>query len=97
LCQAYKRIKSRKSKIGSDILDDIKRFFRGPEFAGKRDKIREYVLWALRPGGPAYYAKPTPKECKVSRKEPGYIVRIFCLNFRNLTNKNAASGGLLRI
>ncbi len=53
--QAYQRMKSRKSLLASGILDSIKKFFESAEFAGRPDKIREYVLWALRPGGPAYY------------------------------------------
>ena len=72
--QAYQRMKSRKSLLASGILDSIKKFFESAEFAGRPDKIREYVLWALRPGGPAYYGIPTPQECRVKRDNPNYIV-----------------------
>ena len=67
-------MKSRKSLLASGILDSIKKFFEGDEFAGNPDKIREYVLWALRPGGPAYYGVPTPLECRVKPDDLNYIV-----------------------
>ncbi|KDR70756.1 hypothetical protein GALMADRAFT_144627 [Galerina marginata CBS 339.88] len=58
---AYKHLKSKKSKLASDVLDGVK-----PE------AVRDYVRWALRPGRPAYYAVPIPEECQGSRKAPGY-------------------------
>jgi hypothetical protein len=42
----------------------IKKFFEGPEFINQPAAIRGYIDWALRPGGPAYFANPTPKEAK---------------------------------
>jgi hypothetical protein len=72
--QACSRIKSRKSKLAAAVLDNIKTFFEGPEFVGKPAKIREYVRWALRTGGPAYYAVPIPKEGTANREHPHYIV-----------------------
>ena len=72
--QAYQRIKSRKSLLASGILDSIKKFFASAEFAARPDKIREYVLWALRPGGPAYYGIPTPQEYRVKPDNPNYKV-----------------------
>jgi len=67
-------MKSRKSLLASGILDSIKKFFESAEFAGGPDKIREYVLWALRPGGPAYYGIPTLQECRVKSDNLDYIV-----------------------
>ena len=67
-------MKSRKSLLASGILDSIKQFFEGAEFAGRPEKIRDYVLWALRPGGPAYYGVPTPQECRVKPNDLNYIV-----------------------
>jgi hypothetical protein len=72
--QAYQRMKSRKSLLASGILDSIKKFFESAEFAGSPNKILEYVLWALRPGGPAYYGVPTPQECRVKPNDSNYIV-----------------------
>ncbi|KAI9436780.1 hypothetical protein F5148DRAFT_1294502 [Russula earlei] len=63
--QAYNRIKTRKSKIASSILTEIQKFFDKMMFHNKPEKIREYVRWALSPGGPAYYKMPTPQECRV--------------------------------
>ncbi|KAF8802531.1 hypothetical protein BYT27DRAFT_6764428 [Phlegmacium glaucopus] len=70
---AYQRLKSRKSKIASGTLNTVKVFFEKPEFAGQPEKIREYVRWALRGDGPAYYRIPTPKVCTVNRDHPNYI------------------------
>jgi len=74
-------MKSRKSLLASGILDSIKKFFESAEFAGRPDKIHEYILWALRPGGLAYYGIPTPQECRVKSDNPNYIV---CLTHRDL-------------
>jgi hypothetical protein len=78
LLQAYRRVKSRKSRLAADILETIKARFRKPEFDDQPGQIRDYVCWALN-GGPAYYASPTPQTCKVKRGEPGYIVSTFVI------------------
>lgn len=70
---AYKRLNSRQSKLAGDILQAIKKFFDKPEFLKQPAKIREYVHWALRGDGPAYYQIPTPQSCSVPRDDPGYI------------------------
>jgi hypothetical protein len=67
-------MKSQKSLLASGILDSIKKFFTSAKFAARPDKICEYVLWALRPGGPAYYSIPTPQEYRVKPDNPTYIV-----------------------
>jgi hypothetical protein len=74
--KAYQRIKSRKSKIASTILDAVKTFFEQPEFVNQPERIREYVRWALRGDGPAYYRIPTPKTCVVDREHANYIVSL---------------------
>jgi hypothetical protein len=73
--QAYDRIKTRKSKIASSVLVLVQEFFDRTAFRDKQDKIREYVRWAVRPDGPAYYANPTPQDCRVNHAHPDYIVR----------------------
>ncbi|KAI0298193.1 hypothetical protein BC826DRAFT_907194 [Russula brevipes] len=70
---AYKRLNSRKSKLAAEILKDVKKFFDKTEFLNQPVKIREYVRWALRGDGPAYYQLPTPQSCNVPRDDPGYI------------------------
>jgi hypothetical protein len=62
--------------LASNILGHISDFFKEPEFTGKSSKIGDYVAWALRPGGPAYYDVPTPQDGTVDRKDPNYVVRI---------------------
>ncbi|KIJ91410.1 hypothetical protein K443DRAFT_14424 [Laccaria amethystina LaAM-08-1] len=71
--KAFDRIKSRRSKLGSAIVDFIKKHFESPGFTSEPTNIREYVRWALHPGGPAYYAKPTPKDCKVALDHPDFV------------------------
>jgi hypothetical protein len=72
--QAYQRVKSRKSKVASGVLEAVKKFFEKDEFANKPHEIRDYAHWALKPDGPAYYKVPTPKSCKVDRNHPDYVV-----------------------
>ncbi len=74
LYQAYNRVKTRKSVLASEVLDLVKKFLSDSRYAGKPDKIRDYVLWALRPGGPAYYGMPIPQQSWAKPNEPGYIV-----------------------
>jgi hypothetical protein len=74
--QAYQRIKSRKSKLASRILDDVKAFFNKNQFGNQPLKIRDYVCWALKPDGPAYYQSPTPQSNKVNRGHKDYVVSL---------------------
>ena len=68
-------MKTRRSKIASDVLSLVKTFFERAEFNGKPEKIREYVHWALCSGGPAYYKNPVPKSTSKLRKgDPNYTV-----------------------
>ncbi|KAF8263106.1 hypothetical protein EI94DRAFT_1807763 [Lactarius quietus] len=60
---AYDQMRSRKSKLASDILKVVKTFFNSAEFRDRPDKVKEYVRWALAYGGPAYYETPVPKSC----------------------------------
>ncbi|KAH9029133.1 hypothetical protein EDB84DRAFT_1562925 [Lactarius hengduanensis] len=52
---AYDRMKTRRSKIASDVLVLVKTFFERAEFQDQPEKIKDYVHWALKSGGPAYY------------------------------------------
>jgi hypothetical protein len=70
---------TQKSKIAGDVLDFIKKFFQSAEFVHRPDKICEYVHWALKPGGSAYYQLLTPQTCKVARDHPGYVVHFIVL------------------
>jgi hypothetical protein len=72
-CQAYERIKSQKSKIRSDVLTNVKDFFKRADFSGQPAEIKGYIRWALT-GGPAYYGQLTPRTCKAKKDETGYIV-----------------------
>ena len=72
--QAYDRLKMRKSKIASSVLALVKEFFDQTAFRDKPEKIHEYVHWAVRPDGPAYYASPTPQDCRVNHSHHDYIV-----------------------
>jgi len=52
----------------------IQKFFDETAFWDKPDKICQYVHWALKPNGPAYYESPTPQECKANCTHMDYIV-----------------------
>ncbi|KAI9436717.1 hypothetical protein H4582DRAFT_1816412, partial [Lactarius indigo] len=69
---AYDRMKTRRSKLASDVLLLVKTFFERAEFKDQPDKIRDYVHWALRSGGPAYYENPVPKSSKLRKDDPNY-------------------------
>jgi hypothetical protein len=66
---------TRKSKLASEILNAVKNHFNGAQFLDSPDAIRQYVRWALKPDGPAYYKSPTPQGSNVPRDAPGYQVR----------------------
>ena len=72
--QVYSRIKSQRSKLATTILETVKKFFEQSEFANQPQKIREYMRWALRPDGPAYYEVPTPQSSKLDRSHLDYQV-----------------------
>ncbi|KAH9019688.1 hypothetical protein EDB85DRAFT_2153576 [Lactarius pseudohatsudake] len=69
---AYDRMKTRRSKIASDILVLVKTFFERAEFQDQPEKIKDYVHWALKSGGPAYYENPVPKSSKLRKDDPNY-------------------------
>ncbi|KAH9015023.1 hypothetical protein EDB84DRAFT_1635082 [Lactarius hengduanensis] len=69
---AYNRMKNRRSKIASDVLTLVKTFFERVEFKNQPEKVKEYVHWALRAGGPAYYDVPVPKSCMLRKDDPDY-------------------------
>ncbi|KAH9014755.1 hypothetical protein EDB85DRAFT_1876224 [Lactarius pseudohatsudake] len=69
---AYDRMKTRRSKIASDVLTLVKTFFEGAEFKNQPEKVKEYVHWALRCGGPAYYEIPVPMSCTLRKDHPDY-------------------------
>jgi hypothetical protein len=83
--QAYQRIKSRKSKLASGILDDVKAFFNKNQIGNQPLKIRDYVRWALKPDGPAYYQSPTPQSNKVNRGHKDYVVSLAVVIFNENT------------
>ena len=63
-------MKTRRSKITNDVLILVKTFFEAAEFKNRPERIKDYVYWALRRGGPAYYETPIPKSCKLSLNDP---------------------------
>ncbi|KAN0135021.1 hypothetical protein V8E53_007139 [Lactarius tabidus] len=69
---AYDRMKTRRSKLANEILVVVKTFFDSAEFRDQPERVREYVRWALRLGGPAYYETPVPLSCKLRKDDPNY-------------------------
>ena len=70
-------MKTRRSKIASDVLTLVRMFFERAEFKNQPEKIKDYVHWALRSGGPAYYETPVPKSCTLRKDDPDYPVSPF--------------------
>jgi len=69
-------MKTQKSKVASDVLNIVKKFFEGSEYRNRPDKTWDYVHWALGPGGPAYYETPVPMSCMLRRDDPDYPVSV---------------------
>ena len=67
-------MKTRRSKIASDVLTLVRTFFNDAEFKNRPERIKEYVRWALRSGGPAYYEIPVPMSCTLRKDDPNYPV-----------------------
>lgn len=74
LKQACKRLNTRRSKIASEVLDQVKQFFKDADFSHQPQEIRDYANWALRGDGPGFYFEPTPRYCTISKDDPTYIV-----------------------
>ncbi|KAI9435240.1 hypothetical protein BJY52DRAFT_1197719 [Lactarius psammicola] len=71
---AYNQMKTRRSKIASDVLTLVRIFFECAKFKNQPEKIKDYVHWALRSGGPAYYETPVPKSCTLRKDDPDYPI-----------------------
>ena len=69
-------MKTRKSKVASDVLAIVRKFFETGEYRNRPEKIRSYIRWALGPGGPAYYETPIPESCMLRRDDPDYPVSV---------------------
>ena len=67
-------MKTRRSKIAGEIRNYIKDFLSKPPYGNQPRAIRDYIHWALRPDGPAYYQTPTPENCTAPRGSDAYIV-----------------------
>ena len=68
-------MKTRRSKLASEILELVKTFFKGDKFRNRPDSVKEYIHWALGSGGPAYYETPIPILCTLQPDDPDYPVR----------------------
>ncbi|KAF8800254.1 hypothetical protein BYT27DRAFT_7175602 [Phlegmacium glaucopus] len=73
VAEACKRLNTRQSKIASDVLEEVKQFFKDCDFADKPESIKDYSLWAVRYDGPGFYQGPTPRQCTYPRDHANYI------------------------
>ncbi|KAF8167104.1 hypothetical protein B0H34DRAFT_791875 [Crassisporium funariophilum] len=71
--EAYNRLKSKRSKIASEIAQAVDVLFADKKTFANAIQIKEYARWALRPDGPGFYETPTPMKCRVPRNNPDYI------------------------
>ena len=70
-------MKTRRSKLASEILAHVKTFLEGAEFKNRSARVKEYVHWALRKGGPAYFESPVPASCMLEMDDANYPVGFF--------------------
>ncbi|KAF8957754.1 hypothetical protein BDZ97DRAFT_1762635 [Flammula alnicola] len=74
ITEAYNRVKSKRSKIASDIATAVDNFFESRrDLQGSIHQVKEYARWAMRSDGPGFYATPTPLKCTVPQDDPDYI------------------------
>ncbi|KAG7086186.1 hypothetical protein E1B28_002147 [Marasmius oreades] len=66
LQQVYNRLNETRSGIASKVLKVVTNFFSQPKYAGNYTKILDYATWAgtRLEDGPAFYAKPSPRNIK---------------------------------
>jgi len=67
---------TKKSKIASEVLAEVKAFFKQAEYKKSATNITAYCQWAFKTDGPTYYETPTPMDCVVKRGHPHYVVCI---------------------
>ena len=70
-------MKTRRLKLTSEILAHVKTFLEGAEFKNRSARVKEYVHWALRKGGPAYFESPVPASCMLEMDDANYPVGFF--------------------
>ena len=49
-------------------------------------RIEKYAQWALRDNGPGVWEIPTPVDCVVDKKDPGYIVSLLLFSADQMTH-----------
>ena len=69
-------MKTRRSKIASDVFTSVKTFFEATKFKNV-DAMRDYIHWALQSGGPAFYETPIPMSCTLKKDDPDGPVSAF--------------------
>ena len=72
--QAAQRLATKRSKIASAIMGEVKSFFEQDAYVNRPDQVKAYVSWALQPDGPAFHETPTPSTCTFKRDHQEYIV-----------------------
>ena len=69
-------MKTQKSKVASDVLAIVRKYFETGEYRNQPEKIQSYVHWALGSSGPAYYKTPDPESCMLRRDDLDYLVSV---------------------
>jgi hypothetical protein len=70
--QAYNRTNDRRAEIATSAIDKLSAHLKKYRLASEAN---DFLMWARRLDGPLFFKEPTPASCKVSRSDPGYIVR----------------------
>ena len=67
-------MQNRKSRIGSAILESVQKQFSKAPFNEKANEIKTYCSMALRGGGAAFFAQPTPDGHVLPHDHLGFTV-----------------------
>jgi putative hemolysin len=67
-------MQNRRSRIGNIILESLQKQFAKAPFAGMANEIKTYCSMALRGGGGAFFAQPTPDGRVLSCDHPDFMV-----------------------
>ena len=78
IIQAYDCITDKRSVFGRNALAVVSAFFEEAKYVGNQDCIKQYVVWALRDGGPMYFSEPIPNESTTDKDDLAYVVSVHC-------------------
>jgi hypothetical protein len=70
------RLNEKRTYFGCEAIRVVRRYFDAEKYKNHPGLIARYAQWAVRKDGPAIFETPTPIDCVVDKKSPGYIVSL---------------------